>query len=72
MHFPAFRTGTRFFDVHGIPVSEGGCESGEIPVCAAWDVSPPRRFESEWVRRFGKAVSVDCFQAMVTDVFAGA
>jgi hypothetical protein len=72
LDIPVFYARSLFFNVDGIPVSLGNCDSDEVPACAAWDVSPPRRFDADSARRYGAPISLRRFQAMVTDVFAGA
>ncbi len=71
MDIPAFYARAQFFNVGGIPVSLGNCDSDEVPACAAWDVSPPRRFDPDLARLAGEQISLRRFQSMVTDVFAG-
>lgn len=53
-----------FFDVEGIPVSLGEPSAGLYS--AAWDVSPPRPFDSESARRNGAPVSLEQFSELVT------
>ncbi len=72
MEIPVFYARSLFFNVDGVPVSLGNCDSDEVPACAAWDVSPPRKFDAESARRYGAPISLRRFHAMVTDVFAGA
>lgn len=71
MDIPVFYARSLFFNVGGVPVSLGNCDSDEVPACAAWDVSPPRRFDPELARRRGEPVSLRRFQAMVTEIFPG-
>jgi hypothetical protein len=72
LDIPVFYAGSLFFNVDGVPVSLGNCDSDEVPACAAWDVSPPRRFDPESARCYGAQISLRRFHSMVTDVFAGA
>ena len=72
LDIPVFYARSQFFNVDGVPVSLGNCDSDEVPACAAWDVSPPRRFDAESARRQGEQISLRRFHSMVTDVFAGA
>lgn len=61
----------RFFDVEGIPVSENEPLAGAL-YCAAWDVSPPRKFPFASAERNGTPVSPDEFVRMVAASHAGA
>jgi hypothetical protein len=72
LNIPVFHPSSRFFNVDGIPVSLGNCDSEDVPACAAWDVSPPRRFDADSARRYGAQISLQRFHSMVADVFAGA
>ena len=71
LEIPVFYARSQFFDVEGVPVSFGNCDSDEVPVCAAWDVSPPRRFDAIAARQHGAAISQRRFHEMVADTFAG-
>lgn len=71
MEIPLFYARSQFFDVEGAPVSFGNCDSDDVPVCAAWDVSPPRRFDAIVARQHGAAISQRRFHQMVTDTCAG-
>ena len=72
MDIPVFYARSQFFNVDNVPVSLGNCDSDEVPVCAAWDVSPPRRFDADAARRHGVPISMRHFHAMVANHFAGA
>jgi len=71
LEIPVFYARSQFFDVEGVPVSFGNCDSDEVPVCAAWDVSPPRRFDAIAARQYGAAISQRRFHEMVAETFAG-
>ena len=71
MEIPAFEVRSEFYDVEGIPVSLGMCTNAEIPACAAWDVSPPCRFDPTVARREGTLISEQRFKQMVIETFAG-
>jgi hypothetical protein len=71
LEFPVFYSRSEFFNVDGVPVSFGNCTSDEVPMCAAWDVSPPRRFDVAVARAHGNAISQTRFHRMVMETFAG-
>ncbi len=71
LEIPVFYARSQFYDVEGVPVSLGNCDSDEVPVCAAWDVSPPRRFDALAARQYGAAISQRRFHEMVAATFAG-
>lgn len=54
-----------FFDVEGIPVSLGNMP-GDIPSCAAWDVTPPRPFDPGSARRNGTPISMSEFLPLLS------
>jgi hypothetical protein len=56
---PTFPSGTRFFDVEGVPVAEK-----PRGVCVAFDPAP-RWFPSVSVDRNGTEVSLDAFSKLV-------
>jgi hypothetical protein len=71
LEIPVFYARSLFFNVDGVPVSLGNCDSDEVPLCAAWDVSPPRRFDEASARQYGASISLRRFHQMVTETFAG-
>jgi len=71
LEIPVFYARSQFFDVEGVPVSFGNCDSDEVPVCAAWDVSPPRRFDAIAARQYGAAISQRRFHEMVAETLVG-
>jgi hypothetical protein len=71
LDIPVFYSRSEYFDVDGVPVSFGNCDSDEVPLCAAWDVSPPRRFDVAVAREHGRAISIQRFHRMVIETFAG-
>jgi len=71
LEIPAFDANSEFYDVEGIPVSIGVCADTSVPPCAAWDVSPPCRFEPAIARRDGNRISQARFIEMVIETFAG-
>ena len=71
LEIPAFDRSSEFYDVEGIPVSLGACSNPDVPACAAWDVSPPCRFDPVFARRAGSVISPRRFREMVVETFAG-
>jgi hypothetical protein len=71
LEIPAFDASSEFYDVEGIPVSFGVCVDVGVPPCAAWDVSPPCRFDPAIARRDGIRISQARFNEMVIETFAG-
>jgi hypothetical protein len=70
LDIPVFYLRSEFFNVDGIAVSLGNCDSDEVPLCAAWDVSPPRRFDADIARARGKPLSLRQFHRLVGEAFA--
>jgi hypothetical protein len=70
LDIPVFYALSEFFDVDGVAVSLGNCDSDEVPACAAWDVMPPRAFDSAVARGHGKPISKEGFHRMVSKRFA--
>ena len=71
LEFPVFYSHSEFFNVDAVPVSFGNCTSDEVPMCAAWDVSPPRRVDVAAARAHGNAITQTRFHRMVMETFAG-
>lgn len=71
MEIPAFDSKSEFYEVEGIPVSFGTCADAAVPTCAAWDVSPPCKFDLVIARRDGNVISPARFNEMVIETFAG-
>jgi hypothetical protein len=69
MKFPVFYARAEFYDVGGVLVSLGNCESDEVPACAAWDVLPPRKFDPVAARGSGVAISHIRFNERLTKAF---
>jgi hypothetical protein len=62
-----FSPRAEFFDVEGIPVSLSANVPG-VPLCAAWDDSPPRKFDPGSMRRNGAPISETAFRAMLEEM----
>ena len=71
MNFPVFYARAEFYEVKGVLVSIGNCESDEVPACAAWDVLPPRKFDPVVARTEGEAISHVRFNTLLTKAFPG-
>jgi hypothetical protein len=60
-----FSKDVELLDVEGVPVTFGAAPS--LPYCAAWDVSPPRKFDPASARRNGTPISLSEFQRLVSE-----
>lgn len=61
-----FDPATQFLDVEGIPVTIGAGDGATPGIyCAAWDTTPPRRFDPESARRNGAPITREQFLALV-------
>lgn len=70
-NFPAtVPVGVKLFDVEGIPVSLGKVLPS-VPYCAAWDRSPPRKFDPDSARRNGAPVDAVKFERLIAKAQAG-
>lgn len=69
MKFPVFYARAEFYEVDGVLVSLGNCESDEVPACAAWDKLPPRKFDPAVARTQGVAISHARFNALLTEAY---
>jgi hypothetical protein len=69
MKFPVFYARAEFYEVNGVLVSIGNCESDEVPACAAWDVLPPRKFDPAVARAEGEAISHVRFNMLLSKAF---
>ena len=69
LKFPVFYARAEFYEVNGVLVSLGNCESDEVPACAAWDVLPPRKFDPVVARSEGEAISHVRFNMLLTKAY---
>lgn len=60
-----FLPSCEFFDVEGIPVTLGAGEAATPGAyCAAWDTTPPRKFDPDSARRNGAPITRQQFLAL--------
>lgn len=65
MNAPKFAPDTQFFDVEGIPVTvNAGPDATPGMAAAAWDTSPPRKFNADSAWRNGARITRDEFLAL--------